>query len=98
VKQVLAFILMLSVGAAFAQESNPFTSGARFNYAIIKSFLTRAAAKMPEEHYAFRPTPEVRSFGQLVAHVADANYRICSVVMGDNPPREGGIEPTEPTP
>jgi uncharacterized damage-inducible protein DinB len=94
VKQVLAFILMLWVGTAFAQESNPFTNGSRFNYAIVKSFLTRAAAKMPEEHYAFRPTPEVRSFGQLVAHVADANYRLCSVVMGDNPPREAGIEKT----
>jgi len=36
---------------------------------------------MPEENYSFKPTPEVRTFGQLVGHVADASYMFCSQVM-----------------
>jgi uncharacterized damage-inducible protein DinB len=67
------------------------------NYGIIKSFVTRAAVKMPDDNYAFRPTPEVRSFGQLIGHVADANYRLCSVLAGQNPPMDAGIERTKAT-
>jgi len=37
---------------------------------------------MPEQNYSFKPTPEVRSFGQLVGHVADANYMFCSKATG----------------
>jgi uncharacterized damage-inducible protein DinB len=38
---------------------------------------------MPEASYSFKPTPEVRSFGQLVAHVADDQYNLCSPVKGE---------------
>src|SRR5437870_11977596 len=62
------------------------------HYGMIKGYVTRAAAKMPEEHYGFRPTPEVRSFAQLIGHLADANYRLCSVMAGQDPPMDAGIE------
>src|SRR6185369_7782978 len=75
-----------------AQSANPLTAGARLHYGIIKDSVTRAAAKMPDELYAFRPTPEVRSFSQLVGHLADANYRLCSVIAGLDPPIDAGIE------
>ena len=39
---------------------------------MVKGYVTRAAAKMPEENYAFRPAPEVRTFAQLVGHLAQA--------------------------
>ncbi len=41
---------------------------------------------MPEENYAFKATPDVRSFGQLVGHTADAQYTFCSTVAGEKPP------------
>ena len=37
---------------------------------------------MPEENYSFKPVPEVRSFGQLVGHVAEENYFFCSLATG----------------
>jgi uncharacterized damage-inducible protein DinB len=77
-------------GALQAQTANPLSAGAKKTYDIIKGNVTKAAAKMPEEHYAFKPTPEVRSFGQLVAHIADANYGFCATVLGEKPP-EGGF-------
>lgn len=87
---LLASVLVASV-AAHAQ-SNPLTAGARFHYGIIKDYVTRAAAKMPENDYAFRPTPEVRSFAQLIGHLADSNYRLCSILNGQDPPMDAGIE------
>ena len=50
---------------------------------------------MPEENYSFKPTPEVRSFGQLVGHVADANYMFCSQASGEPNPMKDSIEKTK---
>jgi uncharacterized damage-inducible protein DinB len=90
-------VLILAVLAshpAFGQPANPLTNGARLHYGIIKGYVTRAAAKMPEDDYPFRPAPEVRTFAQLIGHLADSNYRICSVLAGEAPPRDAGIERT----
>ena len=49
---------------------------------------------MPEQNYSFKPTPEVRSFGQLVGHVADAQYGFCSTATGEPNPMKA-IEKTK---
>jgi uncharacterized damage-inducible protein DinB len=91
--KVATFAAVLATcGAAFAQSSNPLTAGATFHYGIIKNYVTRTALKIPAEQYAFRPTPEVRSIAQLIAHLADSNYRLCSVLAGQDPPIDAGIE------
>jgi len=38
---------------------------------------------MPEDNYSFKPTPDVRSFGQLVGHLADSQYYFCSLAAGE---------------
>lgn len=53
-------------------------------HATIRRSLAEAAEQMPAEDYAFKPTPAVRSFGQLVAHVANANFFFCA--QADNVP------------
>ena len=55
-------------------------------YNGIKNNLTKMADKMPEEHYSFKPVPEIRTFGQLVAHVADSQGRTCAAAKGDTAP------------
>ncbi len=60
------------------------------------AWIERAAEKMPEEEYAFKPDPAVRSFGQILGHVADANYAFCSGVIGGSSPSTG-IEKTKTT-
>jgi hypothetical protein len=67
-----------------AQE-NPFSADARQTYGIIKDSLLKAAEKMPAENYSFRTVPEVRTFGEMIAHVADAQIRMCGVVKGESP-------------
>jgi len=91
-----AVLVAMGVGAAAQQTSappaNPLSSGAKRSYDIIKGYIIKSAAKMPEEHYAFKPTPEVRSFGELLGHIADSNFTICAMVVGEKPPM-GGFQP-----
>jgi hypothetical protein len=70
-------------GAVQAQTANPLIAEARQGYNGVKNNLIRMAEKMPEEHYSFKPVPEIRTFGQLVAHVADSQTRSCSAVKGE---------------
>jgi uncharacterized damage-inducible protein DinB len=49
----------------------------------------KAAEQMSDEDYAFKPTPDVRSFGQLLGHVADTNYSFCANAKGEPPPVRG---------
>jgi uncharacterized damage-inducible protein DinB len=92
---VLGVVFAVMAGATIGAEqaasapANPLSAGSTRTYSIIKNYITKAAAKMPEENYAFKPTPEVRSFGQLVGHIADANYGFCATVAGEKPPAGG---------
>jgi len=74
--------------------ANPITQSERGLYAVISGSVVKAAEKMPEENYSFKPTPEVRSFGQLVGHVADANNMFCSQAAGEANPMKN-IEKTK---
>ena len=80
--------------APAAPPANPITLSEKGLYSFLSSAVVRAAQKMPEENYSFKPTPEVRSFGQLVGHVADANYMFCSQASGEANPMKD-IEKTK---
>ena len=54
-------------------------------HAVIRRNLADAAAAMPAEEYSFKPTPQVRSFGELIGHVINGNYYFCSQARGDKP-------------
>jgi uncharacterized damage-inducible protein DinB len=73
---------------------NPITASEKGLYSFVSSAVIGAAQKMPEENYSFKPTPEVRSFGQLVGHVADASDMFCSQILGEANPSKG-IEKTK---
>ncbi|WP_321477081.1 DinB family protein [uncultured Paludibaculum sp.] len=76
--------------SAFGQKTdNPLSTSTKGLYTMAKGNLVKAAEKMPEEQYDFKPTPDVRSFGQVVGHVADANFMFCSAAIGEKPPVSG---------
>ena len=66
-----------------AQESNPLSAEVKWMYGVIKSNLLALANKMPAENYAFRPTPEVETFGRRIAHIAEANMSVCTGLQGN---------------
>ena len=56
-------------------------------YQGVQRNLVEAAEKMPEANYSFKPTPEIRPFGQLVAHAALTQFGTCSLLKGEPSPR-----------
>jgi uncharacterized damage-inducible protein DinB len=96
---------LLAGSIAFAQESpapapaaappaNPITTSEKGVYSFVSHIVVAAAEKMPESNYSFKPTPEVRSFGEIVGHVADAQYYMCATAIGE-PPAMKNIEKTK---
>ncbi len=61
------------------------------SYAAIKNNLTLAAEKLPEADYGFKPSsmPEVRTYGQLFGHVANAQFNACSAATARRRSRQG---------
>lgn len=92
---VLLAVFSLVAAPAFAQ-GDPLTAGTKGTYDIVKGCITKAAAQVPEEHYSFKPTPEVRSFGGLIGHIADSNFGICAGAAGEKSPM-GDIEKSKTT-
>ena len=81
-------LVLAGAGALVAQTppaANPLSADIKSVYDSVKGFVTRSAEKMPEEHYGFKPTPDVRGFGQVLGHIADAQYLFCSAVKGEKP-------------
>ena len=88
-------------GTASAQSptaANPVSSGVRTAWDGAKRNLTQSAERMPEADYAFRPVATVRTFGEILAHVAGANYVFCSAAKGEKSPHaEAAFEKTATT-
>lgn len=87
---LVALAAIPAVGAA--QSANPVSASIRAQYGPVKTNIVAAAQQMPEEHYGFQPTPEVRTFGQLIGHVAFAQFNICAGLLGEANPRPGNLE------
>ena len=64
----------------------------------VRLNIKELADQMPEADYGFRPTPEVRTFGQILAHVAGTNYGFCAAARGEKSPHaEDEFEKTAKT-
>jgi hypothetical protein len=76
-------LAIAALAAALHAQNNPFSDDARQSYALVKASLLKAADRMPAEDYAFRTTPKVRTFGEMIAHVAAGQMLMCGVVKGE---------------
>jgi uncharacterized damage-inducible protein DinB len=68
---------LASVGLVRAAD-DPIAGEVRSDFKAVEGYMIRSAEKMPAEDYAFKPTPDVRSFAQQIAHVADDQYNLCA--------------------
>ena len=83
--RTLLLCLLATAAVALAQD-NPLSGFNKRVYGRVEGVLLRSAEKMPEENYSFKPTQAVRSFGQILGHVADAQYMFCSIALGEKNP------------
>ena len=92
----LMFVFALTASAASAQgpaQQGPVNLSVSLqrSYGAIKSNLMLAAEKLPEADYGFKPSSmaEVRTYGQLFGHVANAQFNACSAARGVPNPNMG---------
>jgi uncharacterized damage-inducible protein DinB len=69
-----------------AAAANPISQAIREAWSDAERNIKESADAMPEAKFAFRPVSTVRTFGQILAHVAGANYQFCSVAKGERAP------------
>jgi uncharacterized damage-inducible protein DinB len=82
----LALAISLALPAGAAAQAGPAAGSVKPLYDQVSSWIVQAAEQVPEEMYSFKPTPDVRSFGQLFGHVANAHYSFCSTALGEKSP------------
>lgn len=89
---VLLCMLACALGAGAQQpvpapaNANPLSANNQRYYTGIKWMLLRSAEKMPEQHYGFKAADSVRSFGEIVGHLAESQYAFCALVLGEKSP------------
>lgn len=93
--RIRRFTLGLSVAASLcagsglsaqAPAADPFSGIVRGGWNNIKRLVSASAAKMPDVEYGFKPTPDVRSFGQIIGHLINEHYAICASANGEASP------------
>ncbi len=80
--------------APAAAPANPISASQSKMYTMLSGVVIAAAEKMPEENYSFKPAQDVRSFGELVGHLADSQYFFCALAAGETK-SAGGVEKTK---
>ena len=83
---ITAVVMTLLAASASAQSGDPISQVIRQAWDDAKGNLRQSAELMPEADLAFKPTDQVRTFGQILAHVAGANFVFCSAAKGEKSP------------
>src|SRR5215470_3868061 len=81
-----------SDGGADQLLSKSMAASAKAMHATIRRDLAEAAEAMPADEYSFKPTPQVRSFGELIGHVTNGNFYFCSQAKGEKSPATQNYE------
>lgn len=78
-------MLLLGSGLTFPllAQGDALSTEAKQAWTRTMNLVVAAAKKMPEEHYSYKPAPPSQSFGDLVAHSANAAMGACSGYMGE---------------
>jgi uncharacterized damage-inducible protein DinB len=75
--------LSMSAGPVRAQAGGDATATSiKMTYDMVKGYVTKAAAQVPEDKYSYQPTKEVRTMGRLFGHIANASALICNTASG----------------
>jgi uncharacterized damage-inducible protein DinB len=82
-------MLFFAVSAAFAQT---MIAKQVADWERAKAYTKEYLDAMPDDGYAFKPTPEIRSFGAQMDHIADANFAFVAAASGKKSPFEGSAE------
>jgi len=91
-------MVLLSAATAFAQTNaaGPQVSSSMVLFGNAKNNVAKSADLISDDLWNWRPTPKVRTFGELFAHIADGQYEFCGAAL-EGKPVDKGIEKTAKT-
>jgi uncharacterized damage-inducible protein DinB len=78
-----------------ALVANPVATAVRSSVERQSKNLIAATEEMPAEKYSYQPTPAQNSFGHLVVHMANSNFRLCSMISGAEVPKMDELKETD---
>jgi uncharacterized damage-inducible protein DinB len=95
-------VLSLAGAPVTAQSMDASTNRASIDavqtlWSEITGYILQVAEETDAADYAYRPTAEVRSIGELIGHVAGAQYMMCAAALGDPPRAEDAVEQSAQT-
>ena len=73
-------VALALAGGLQAQTANPLSTELKTSYTRVKTNFIKAAEKMPEDQYDFKPMPEMQSFKERVVHIAVSSIGPCSAL------------------
>jgi len=91
-KRALAILALAASPLAAQGSPASATANARMLWEDVAGYLVQSATDMPAEKYGYKPTPAVRSFGELIGHVAGSQNMFCAMALGEKPPAEDAVE------
>ncbi len=99
-RRTVLTILTLAFGAGLlsaqpAAGGNPVLAEGKQYYTGVKNNLIKMADAMTPENYDFKPTSDIRGFGELMAHIADAQMGTCSRLNGAPKTPDAGTKKTK---
>src|SRR5215472_11321716 len=84
-KTALAVFAFAAVVSAQESTGNPLVSTSKGLYAISKGDVLGSVEKIPDDLWSYQPTKDVRTIGQLFAHIADGQYEFCGAAEEGHP-------------
>lgn len=75
--------LLVLASVCMLQAQDPMSKETKGLYTDVKGDILKSAEKMPESNYAFKPSPDVRNYGAVLGHIADAQYFFCGAAKGE---------------
>ena len=79
---VAAIVMVLAVPLSLSAQ-NPLVQSLKSVFDITKTNIMATAEILDDEMYTFRPTDEVRSAGEILAHIADGQFEFCGSAAGE---------------
>jgi uncharacterized damage-inducible protein DinB len=80
--RLIAALATLVLAPSIAAAQNPMMDSVKAQHDQVKGYIMKTAEAVPENLYSFQATPEVRTIGQLLGHIADATIAICGNAGG----------------
>jgi uncharacterized damage-inducible protein DinB len=90
----LAVILGAAPSHPVATTAPSVLAADREIWTMVIGYVTAAAEQVPDSSYSYRPVPTVRTFGQLVAHIAGSQDMFCAQALGEQAHASDEIERT----